>query len=116
MLKPGTRGSAVSHWPAELFWSSSRPAAIAALSFVFPASAFANCVLQPDGATAICHTSAPNPFPSSVNANPTTGGTVTIPTTGAIVLIQPGARISSPGAAVQVRNNSIVNNNGSVST
>jgi hypothetical protein len=28
----------------------------------------------------------------------------------------PGARISSPGAAVQVRNNSIVTNDGSVST
>jgi autotransporter-associated beta strand protein len=116
MLKPGTNGSTVSRMTAELFWSSSRLAAIAALSFVFPAAAFANCVLQADGVTAICDTSAPNPFPSSVNANPTTGGTVTIPTTGAIVLIQPGARISSPGAAVQVRNNSIVNNNGSVST
>ena len=86
MLKPGTKGSAVSRWPAELFWTSSRPAAIAALSFVFPASAFADCVLQPDGVTAVCDTSAPNPFPSSVNANPTAGGTVTIPTTGASVI------------------------------
>jgi outer membrane autotransporter protein len=73
-------------------------------------------VLQPDGVTAICDTSAPNPFPSSINANPTMGGTVIIPTTGASVIIQPGARISSPGAAVQVRNNSTVTNSGSIST
>jgi hypothetical protein len=106
MLEPGTQWRTV----------STRLAAIAALSFVFPAAAFANCVLQPDGVTAVCDTSAPNPFPSSVNANPTTGGTVTIPTTGASVMIQPGAGISSPGAAVQVRNNSIVTNDGSVST
>jgi hypothetical protein len=106
MLEPRTKRRTV----------STRLAAIAALSFVFPVAAFANCVLQPDGVTAVCDTSAPNPFPSGVNANPTMDGTVTIPTTGASVVIQPGARISSPGAAVQVRNNSIVTNDGSVST
>ena len=117
MLKPGTRGSAVARWPAELFWTSSRPAAIAALSFVFPAAAFANCVLQADGVTAICDTSAPNPFPSSVNANPTTGGyRHDLDGRAPSCRFNPARGSASPGAAVQVRNNSIVNNNGSVST
>ena len=113
LLRP--RSHHIPHWLR--YWANTiRAIAFAALCVGLPSAAFADCVLQTDGSTVICDTSAPNPFPSSINANPTTGGTITIPTTGATVIVEPGAAIKSSGAAIQVRNNSTVTNSGSVST
>lgn len=78
--------------------------------------AFANCVLQPDGVTVVCDTSSPNPYTSSINAITVGTGTLVIPTSGAKVIVNAGAGISTTGAAIQVSNNSTVTNGGSIST
>ena len=90
-----------------------------ALSYVLPATAFANCVLQPGGTVVICDATSPAIFGSSISANPPApppAGTIFIPTNGATVTILAGSGLATTGAAVQVRNNSTVVNAGSITT
>ncbi len=89
---------------------------IACLLAAFAPYAFANCVLQSDGVTVICDTSAPNPFTSSINATVVGTGSLTIPSSGAKVIVNAGAGLSTTGAAIQVANNSTVTNAGSIAT
>jgi len=77
---------------------------------------FANCVLQSDGLTVLCDGSAPNPFTRSINAITVGTGTLVIPSSGAKVIVNAGAGVSTTGAAIQVGNNSSVSNAGAIST
>jgi outer membrane autotransporter protein len=81
---------------------------VACLLATLAPSAFANCVLQSNGTTVICDSSAPNPFTSSINATVVGTGSLTIPTNGATVTVNSGAILSPTGAAIQVINNSTV--------
>lgn len=81
-----------------------------------PWLAHANCVLQPDGATVICDTSAPNPFTQSISTSLFAVGNLPISANGAHVILLPGAAMNTSGAAIQLFNNSTVLNQGTITT
>lgn len=81
-----------------------------------PWALHANCVLQADGSTVICDTSTPNPYMQSITAAPGAVGNLFIPASGATIIVQSGAGITTRGAAIQVYNNSSVLSQGTITT